>query len=285
VVLFSEEALLWFLITDLAVLVESEIDWDILSRQLSVADQDKHRPTISLLDRNEPKYFWITKNIDFTQWESDENSQALWLSGPHNRGMKEVSSHIIRTTNENANQSNSSVLYFFCSTATMARGSIAAVFAHTLLRQIVCSSGAGKATSIAVTFLKSLLGEHIQQQRLSRFEENDTLSMTAEKILDVPDSELGRALVEAMRTAEIQKLSIIVDGIDITTQGGEVFVQNIYFLVMYMVTNTKFKVVLTNIQNPDLQNTFGRLPCTCIEYDKERKGLRFRHSLAYIIAN
>jgi len=249
---------------------------------LSVADQDKHRSTISPLDRNEPKYFWITRNIDFTQWESDENSQALWLSGPHDRGMKEVSSHIIEATKEKAIQPNSSVLYFFCSTATRAQGSIATVFAHTLLHQIVCSSSADKAKSIATTFLRSLLGEHIRQRRrLSRFKENDSLSTSVKTILDVPDNELHRALVEAIRTAEIQELSIIVDGVDITSPGGGVFVQNIYFLVKDMlVTDPKFNVILTSIQNADLQNTLGRLPCTSIEYDKERKGMPICYSLA-----
>jgi hypothetical protein len=248
---------------------------------LSVADQDKHRSMIPPLDRNEPKFFWITRNIDFTQWESEENSQVLWLSGPHNRGMKEVSSHIIEAAKEKAIQPNSSVLYFFCSTATMTRGSIATVFAHTLLRQIVCSSSADKAKSIAVTFLRSLLGEHIRRWRLSRFKENDTLSTSVKTILGVPDNELHFAIVESIRIAEIQELSIIIDGVDITSPDGEVFVQNVYFLVKdMMVTHPKFNVVLTSIQSTDFQNTLGRLPCTSIEYDKERKGLPISHSLA-----
>ena len=196
--------------------------------------------------------------------------------------MKEVSSHIIEATKEKAIQPNSSVLYFFCSTATRAQGSIATVFAHTLLHQIVCSSSADKAKSIATTFLRSLLGEHIRQRRrLSRFKENDSLSTSVKTILDVPDNELHRALVEAIRTAEIQELSIIVDGVDITSPGGGVFVQNIYFLVKDMlVTDPKFNVILTSIQNADLQNTLGRLPCTSIEYDKERKGMPICYSLA-----
>jgi hypothetical protein len=100
-------------------------------------------------------------------------------------------------------------------------------------------------------------------------------------ILDVPDNELHRALVEAIRTAEIQELSIIVDGVDTTSPGGGVFGKNIYFLVKDMlVTNLKFNVILTSIQNADLQNTLGRLPCTSIEYDKERKGLPICYSLA-----
>jgi len=271
-VIFFREATLCFLKLISLVPVES-VDWDILSPHLSVADQDKHRSTISPLDRNEPKYFWITRNIDFTQWESDENWQALWLSGPHDRGMKEVSSHIIEATKEKAIQPNSSVLYFFCSTATRAQGSIATVFAHTLLHQIVCSSSADKAKTIATTFLRSLLEEHIRQRRLSRFKKGDSLPTSVKDILNVPDNELHRALVEATKAAKIQDLSIIIDGIDIILQ-EKVFVQNIYLFVKDMISAApKFKALFTTLQNVDLQEMLGRLPCTCIEYDKERKGL------------
>jgi len=250
-------------------LVDKEINWEILSSQLSVADQDKHRSTISRLDWNEPKYFWITKNHDFTQWESNKSSQAFWLSGPDHCGMTEVSSHII-AAKERAVQPNSSVLYFFCSTATTTRGSISTVFAHTLLHQIVRSSSADKAKPIATTFLKSLLGEN-----LLRFKGNLSPSTLVETILDAPDRELHRALLEAIKKADIQELLVIIDGIDITAQEEVVFVQNIYSLVRHtMHTSPKSKALITSSQNSDLQNTLGRLPY--IEYDKERKGLLIR---------
>jgi hypothetical protein len=168
----------------------------------------------------------------------------------------------------------------------MARGSIATVFAHTLLHQIVYSSSAGKAKSIAATFLKSLLGEHITRRRLSHFNKNDSLSMTVQNILDVPDNELYRALVEATRITEIQELSIIIDGIDINVPEGAVFVQNFYSLLQHMLYSVpKSKVLLTGIQNMDLQKPLSSLPWVCIEYDKERKGVLICLSLAQIIAN
>jgi hypothetical protein len=104
-------------------------------------------------------------------------------------------------------------------------------------------------------------------------------------ILDAPDDELRRAFVEAVRTAEIQELSIIIDGIDITIPEGEVFVHTVYSLMKCIVhTNRKFKVLLTSIQNTALQNTLGMLPCTYIEYDKERMGMHVYHSLASLLA-
>ncbi|KAF8541981.1 hypothetical protein BDD12DRAFT_442016 [Trichophaea hybrida] len=235
---------------ELEKLVEEEIGWEILSRQLFIADQDTHRSTILPLDWNEPKYFWITKNTDFTQWKSDANSKALWISGPHDRGMKEVSSHIIGVAKEKAIP----VLYFFCSTATAAPGFIATVFAHTMLHLIVSSSSAGKAKLITKAFVQSLLREHIQvRKRLSQFTEDDCPSTAAAKILDASANELHKALMEATKIAKIQELSIIIDGIDITVPEGVVFVHNVYSFVKYMVdANPKFKVLLTSSRNADL---------------------------------
>jgi hypothetical protein len=263
--------------------VETEIDWNTLSDQLSIADQDKHRSTISLLDRNEPKYFWITKNVDFTQWESDENSQALWLSGPSHRGMKEVSSHIIGVTKEKAIQSNSSVLYFSCSAETATRGSIVTTFAHTLLHQIVRSLSDGKARSIAATFFKTLLRGDFRRSSV-RFEQSDSRDTTVKKILNLPDDMLhddlvGKALVEAIRGAGIRVSSLIIEGVE-----GAVFVQNVYFLVKHMMdADPKFKALVTSPQSTDLQKMQGTLPC--IEYDKERQGLHALRSQVSSVAN
>jgi len=194
--------------------------------------------------------------------------------------MEEVSSHIVGVAKEKARSSNSIVLYFFSSTATKGRSSIATVFAHTLFHQIVTSSNTVKAKSITGAFLKSLLGEHIRR-RPSCFEENDTPLTLLENILDAPDDELRRALAEATSTAEIQELSIIIDGIDATLPEGIVFAHTIYSLVKHIVhANPKFKVLLTSIQNTTLQNTLGMLPCTYIQYDKERIGLHIHYSLA-----
>jgi len=262
--------------------VEAEIDWDILSAQLSVANQDKQRPTIAL-DENGPQYFWITKNIDFTQLKSDEKTQTLWLSGPDDYGMKEVSWHTIDDAKENATQPYSSVLYFFCSTATTAAGSIATVFTHTLLHQIVNSSPEN-AKLIAATFVKCLLGEHDRRRRMSRFKEGDSPSTLVKNILEVPDEELVGALVQTIKATEIQELQIIIDGIDITTKKAVLFVQIIYSFVKHMPNAIpKFKALLTSSQNSKLHNVLGSLPC--IEYDKERKGLHNYRSLFQILAN
>jgi len=251
----------------LLAIVATEIDWPTLRGQLSIVDQDKHRCTIVPLDQKAPKFPWITKDMDFLKWESDEKFQALWLSGPRNC-MKEVSSQVI--AKEKAFRPNGCVLYFFCAAAREARGSIATVFAHTLLHQIVCYSGAGDQ-AIPTAFLMSLLEGHIQRS-LSRFGEDDDLETTVKNILDVPDEDLHIALVKAIAIAKLEDLSLTIDGINIAVSKGDTFVQNVSFLVDHMMDarTTRFKVLLTSSQHLELGGLLGHLPS--IELDRERKG-------------
>ncbi|KAF8542366.1 hypothetical protein BDD12DRAFT_979071 [Trichophaea hybrida] len=183
------------------------IRWDTLSHRLSVIDQDQYRSTVSPFNPNKPDNFWITKNIDFLQWESAD-SQALLLCAPPGHGTTEVCSHFIDLTK--ASQTNSSVLYFFSSTATEARRFT--VFTHTLIHQIVCWANDEKASSIANTFLNTLLHGHIMQCT-QVFSEDDKLDTAIDKILHAPDNVYIEALVEAIKKAGIKELSIVVDGL------------------------------------------------------------------------
>jgi len=252
------------LITDPHWLVQTEIDWKILSGQLSVVDQDKHRSTISPFDSNVPNFFWITRNIDFTQWESADTPRALLLSAPRGHGTMEFCSHIIGRAKEEASRTNGSVLYFFCSSATKSQRS--PVLIHTLLHQIVCCSSDGKANSIAAAFLNALVDGHFQ--RSHDFRKDDPLQETVQKILSAPDNELIVALVEAIKNSGIQDLSITVDGLQ----------ENIAYSLFMLIREAtpKSEVLLTS------QRPFGEIPhrVTYIEYDKERNGLRVRHSPA-----
>ncbi|KAF8542381.1 hypothetical protein BDD12DRAFT_908006 [Trichophaea hybrida] len=235
------------------------ISWDILSGQLCVIDQDKHRSTIVPFNREEPENFWISKNIDFTQWESDNDSRALLLSAPPGHRTTEVCSHIVDLAKEKASQTNSSVLHFFSLSTIKAWHST--VFTHTLLHQVVsCTNAEIKADSIATTFLGTLLGGHFQRHA-QVFQEDDPLDTTIQKILDAPENELIEALMEAIKTVGIHELSIIVDGLS----------EDIARLVVKhgMRATRKLKALFTIDESPIYGQTLDRM--TCIEYDKERK--------------
>lgn len=223
---------------------------------MSVIDQDTHRAKISPFCLNKPENFWISKNIDFLEWDSANDSRTLLLLAPPGHGTTEVCSHVIDLA-ERASQTNSSLLYFFAISTDKARSSTN--FTHTLLHQLVCCS-TGNADFIAATFLDTLLGGHFK--RLSRdFNNNDTQDMAISKILCAPDNELIEALVEAIKTTGTQQLSIICDGLwDIA-----------YPLVNQVMEATpRLKALVTSRQKA------REIPkeMFCIEYDKERQGLQ-----------
>ena len=182
--------------------------------------------------------------------------------------MKEVASQVI--AKEKTIRSNGCVLYFFCASAGEARRSIATIFAHTLLRQIVSFSSAGDQ-AITAAFLISLLEGHIQRS-LSGFKKDDTLDTTVKKILTVPDEDLHIALVKVIAIAKLEGLSLIIDGIGITVSRDVTFVRNVSLLVRRMMDagTTRFKALLTSPQDYELGRLLGHLPS--IEFDQERKG-------------
>jgi hypothetical protein len=231
-----------------------KISWDILSHHLSVTNQDEYRSTISPLDRDEPSRFWITRNIDYTQWESPHGRKpkVLLLSAPHGHGTTEICSYVI----EAASRTKGSVLYFFCSSATSARQST--ILTYTLLDQVVRCSDYGKADSIAAAFISTLVFRHFQR-RPKDFREEDPLDVTVEKILGALDEELIEALAEAIKKAGFQELSIIVDGLqeDIAC----------WLAPLIMEAAPELRVLLTS------KHSFGKIPnrVAYIEYDKERK--------------
>jgi hypothetical protein len=216
----------------------------------------------------------MSKNIDFTQWESTNDSRALLLCAPPGHGTTEVCSHVVSVAREKASQTNGSVLYFFCSSVLKAelKAELSTILTHTLLHQIVCYSSDGKANSIAAAFLSTLLSGHFQRhsqdhfQRYSRdFRVNDPLDKTVEKILNAPDKELVEALAEAIKKAGIQELSIVVDGLQVDIA---------CWLFKHIREATPKSEFLLTSRHP-----FGQIPdgMSYIEYDKERKGLHLHH--------
>jgi hypothetical protein len=220
---------------------------------------------ISDFNRDEAENFWITKNLDFMQWERYYNLRTLLLSAPAGHGTTEVCSHFINVAKGKDFQADGPVLYFFCSSATKAQRSTS--LTHTLLHQVVHCSNTGKSNSIAVAFLSSLVHGHFRR-RSPDFRENDPQETILKKVLDAPDNELIEALAEALKKAGIRKLSIMVDGL---WEGvADWFVQFI------MDAEPQMKALLTSRPN-SLSNTHDGI--LCIEYDKERQGLHIRHPL------
>jgi len=163
---------------------------------------------------------------------------------------------------EQAIRANGPVLYFFCSSASQARPLTSLI--HTLLHQVVRGSSAGEANSIATAFLSTMV-DGCLRLGLPNFRGDDSREILKRILNDTPDNEQVKALVRAIRIAELQEFSIIVDGL------WEDFASR--FIQLVMEGTLESKALFTTRHNP-LQNIpHGML---CIEYDKERKGLHVR---------
>jgi len=232
-----------------------------------VVDQDEHLSKISAFGPNESNFFWITKNMDYTDWESTCTPRALLVSAPKGHGRQELCRHII----DQAKEKDGIVLHFFASSATKLRRSTSLI--HTLLHQVVCASDRD-ANSIAKAFLCRLVYSQFQRSaNLPNFRENDSLDDTVQKILVASDNELVDALAEAIQKAGIQELSLIVDGM------SKDMARSLFEQIREAIP--KSEVLLTS------QYPFGNVPhdMTYIEHDKERKGLHFRLSTTLVVAN
>src|SRR4051812_18270865 len=115
-----------------------DLNLDQFLPMLSVLDQDEHMRTMSPLDQGHPMFYWIFRNMDFLQWNSDK-FPVLWVSGLPERNIHQVSSYIVGQEKDRTLKADHFVLYFFCSSA-IGNGSAFTYFVHTLLNQIVYCS-------------------------------------------------------------------------------------------------------------------------------------------------
>jgi len=258
----------------------NDLNLDQFLPMLSVLDQDEHISAMPHPDRDHPMFYWIFRNKDFSQWSSAECSRVLWLSGPPERNIDQVSSYVVHQEKETALKTGHFVLYFFCSSAIGGRSS-AADFIHTLLKQIVYCSPMGKRISIIRNFLHSLLGSLLGQAvkreagfNLERWSLDKECSPdeNIKKILNAPVNELFTALHAVLGDQEQRGLSLIVDGLDKVEHRRDECIREVRAFIKHLQQRaSKVKILLTSQPLAEIRELFNGLPC--IEYDRERKGL------------
>src|SRR5271155_4341300 len=247
------------------------LDLDQFLLMLSALDQDKYISTTRSLDCDHPMFHWIFRNIDFAQWSSANCSRVLWLSGPPECNIHQVSSYIVHQEKNTALKTDHFVLYFFCS-AAIGRSSILAGFVHTLLKQIFCCSPVDKRILIMRKFLHSLLHEIAATPNWEKcgFNERD-FPDKIQDILDAPANKLLTALKAVLSDEKQRGLFIVVDGLDkVELQRGEFFSGVRVFVEHLQQRTSKVKILLTSRPLAEIKDLFNGLPC--IEHDKERKG-------------
>ena len=260
------------------------MDPDQLLEMFSATDHDKHKSTIPPLDCDHPIFYWIFKNVDFAQWSSASYSQALWLSGPPERNLHQVSSYIVDQEKNRVIEIQRLVLYFFCS-ALIRRQPIIAVFIRTLLSQIVCSLPRHKRISTVRSLLRNLHELIFREKGSPNWKElnlrkGDSPDETIEKILKGPSNELWAALRVALADEEQRELLVVIDGLDNVEDQKIEFLKGVRGFVTHLLGKTsKVKILLTSRPQAEIKEVFDGLPC--IEYDKERIGW----SSPYILLN
>jgi hypothetical protein len=251
------------------------VDSDQLLRHLAAVDQEGHESRTRRSGCDQPKFYWIFKNLDFDQWQRTNGMEVLWLSGPAECRISDAASHIVDLAKETYPEVQHSVLYFFCSTAPR-KIPIAITFVSTVVRQLVrCSPKLKReiTTIFLSTLLATILGEEpLSKPKVPLFNADDSAEVMVKKILKAPSDAYWDALRAVMDIEWEKGLSLIIDGLDKTEHQKHEFIRELCAFIEYLRERpSTTRVLLTSRPQAEIKDILGRLPS--IEYDKERKGL------------
>jgi len=256
----------------------NNIQIDQIIRVMSAVDQDKYESKIPLLDCDDPEFYWVYRNMDFEHWEL-ASSGELWLSGPPQRNLHQVASHVLRQAKKNASNSLRYVLYFFSSTAASEKSSTTIVFVSAILHQIIRCLSLPQRHSVIAVFLRTLLDtvlgkDDIRQERIWKPEELSPGQVIKELLNIASHSEHLEALkaVLGLEQLEIRELYLVVAelGEHSEIQKGE-FIEDLRRLFLHLQQSPwKVKVLLTSYPQEEFQVSLEGRPS--IEYDRERNG-------------
>lgn len=235
---------------------------------LSVVDQG----TVDGCLNDDPRYYWVLKNMDFEEWASSDSSDMLWLSGPPQSGIRQISEYIVDFSTRRSRGEPTSVLYFFGSSVSRENSALT-VFVHSLLSQFIGGSPEEERMSIAKAFLHGLLEAKLRASSSQRlyFDTRVAWEEETKKILHAQPNELWAGLEGALTSDTKRKFSIVVDGLDNLEHRENGFVEDLsVFLSQLQERNVSVKALLTS-RHDGIEKWPERL--RIIEYDKERQGL------------
>lgn len=235
---------------------------------LKSVTQEQHKSTIPLLNCDQPEFCWIFKNVDFQLWEETTNRpQTIWLYGPSECNIHQVSSHIV---DQNLLKAQRTVLYYFCSSVASEQPLISH-FVRGLLYQYICYLPTDKQKLIIGNFLRNLI-KCICKEESAYYPEIERFEKHSEKWLEeAPTDALWASLMSILAKEPEGELLIVIDGLGkVQDEKGE-FIKGIREFIdnlQQRVSNTK--AFLTSRRQTDVIKALDGLPY--IEYDKERRG-------------
>jgi hypothetical protein len=213
--------------------------------------------------------------MDFQCWISTKRSQVLWLSGPPECHIHDALMHMVDLIKKQVASTEYTVLYFFCS-AVAKEEPVATIFVRALLQQIVRSFPPQKQKIAVNVFLRTLFHTILRKQSdpnswLSRFKGEDSPDEIVRYLLNATCNEQWDALKAVLDIEHKQELSLIIDGLDKIEKQNEKFITDIRSFIEHLQDRVKIKVLLTSRPTAEIKELLDGL--TCIEFDKERKGL------------
>ena len=255
------------------------VDSDQLLRHIPAIDQEDYKSHTHPLNCDQPRFYWIFKNMDLERWYSAnyDGLEALWLSGPAESQISDASSRIVDLAREKPSQAQHLVLYFFCSTVPT-EASISIIFVSTIMDQLIRHLPRLKG-EVTMVFLRALLDTILRDKPLSdpewsRFKSDDSSEAMVKKVLEASSNGYWHALRAVMDIVHEQELSLIIDGLKEAGHQRREFIQEIYsFLDHLRERHSTTRVLLTSQPQAEIEDIFGRL--SRIEYDREREGLTF----------
>ena len=257
-----------------------EVGSDQLLHHLQEVGQPDPESSTKPLGDDSPGFYWIFKNMDYERWQSAEGLQVLWISGPAESRISDVSSRIVDQAMKMSSESGAqhSVLYFFCSTAPT-RVPIAITFISTIIHQLLHSLP-GLKEKVTTVFLRTLLDTILRDEPLldqhkeqSRFKRDDSVEAVVKKILQASSDGYWGALRAVVKCIDREhRVSLIIDGLDSAEHQEEKFIQKLLWFTDFLRGRpTTTRVLLTSRPQAGIKDVLSGIPY--IEYDRERRGL------------
>ncbi|KAF5252683.1 hypothetical protein FANTH_2310 [Fusarium anthophilum] len=238
-------------------------------------DHGEQIPKIAI-DFHQQRFHWVSKNMDFEYWAQSSHPQVLWLSGPPECNLYEISAHIARA--ENALVAPGHVLRFFCSAK---KGDVtSAKFVRSLLFQIISRSST-QQISIIKRFLHTLRKRLVKRRdrdaerrvppkNISEwhhkfdtvFKDDDSPYVVMKQMLEEASAaEHWAALQEALDAKRDLEMLIVIDGLDNIEDPRNEFKGGARGFADYLLERTTTaKLLLTSRPRNDLKEGFAGLP-------------------------
>ncbi|OGM40936.1 hypothetical protein ABOM_010325 [Aspergillus bombycis] len=241
-------------------------------------------PDLPPVRSDDPKYWWISRNIDFQCWQSSDSSQFLWLSGRSECNIQQATAFQIGKEFNKA-PVKPAFVQFHCSDLLPPHYSLIKAISHSLFHQLISNLPANSKDLAIKDFLRCLYSTAVAKseeltKRIIRIDDKTSKENIIDMIMRLEDSHHWSALKAALTEVK-QDLVLVLYHIDLVSPQNIESILDIVTFLKHLVQKAtrKVKVLLTSKPNAEIREILAGVPS--IEHDKERKeclaNLRFNN--------